>query len=57
MIYRPICWFKTFWRTAGYFIRTGQAWACVDGHDWVEQEDRTLKCETCGKHDPTKTTY
>lgn len=42
IIFRPICWFQEWYRTIRYGV-----W--ISGHDFVEQEDKSLKCEICGK--------
>lgn len=44
---RLICWLKTIW----YTISSPQFWLGgypIMGHDYVEQDNNTLLCVTCG---------
>lgn len=42
-----ICFFKTIYRTiTSYWLFEG---VYISGHDFIEQEDMSLKCEICGK--------
>ena len=51
---RLLCWLRTLYRTvfsmSPLVIQVGDhaeiLW--VDGHDWEEQADRTLRCRRCG---------
>jgi len=45
---RIICWLKTIWRTMGR-PTFWQDFIWIDGCDFVEQKDGSLKCEVCGK--------
>ena len=48
IVFRPVCWVKTVWRSLG---RSEFVWdgILVDGCDFVEQENGDLVCEICGK--------
>ena len=54
MFNRIDCWFKTIWRTAALFLKTGKAYV-VEGHVYVEtevHENVTVyisECKDCGK--------
>ena len=39
-----ICKLKTLW----YTIRYSRSMTIISGHEYVEQEDGTLKCSVCG---------
>lgn len=41
IIFRPICWFTEVY----YQLRYGQI---ISGHEYIEQDDRSLKCDICG---------
>lgn len=42
IIFRPICWITEFY----YAVRYNEL---VSGHSYIEQDDKSLKCEICGK--------
>jgi len=41
IIFRPICWIIEIYYTIRYN-------AAISGHSYIEQDDRSLKCEVCG---------
>lgn len=42
IIFRPICWLTEVYYQFRYL-------QIISGHDYVEQDDGTLRCEVCGK--------
>lgn len=44
-VLRPLCFFNGLYRTVKYSPDPLDIW--VSGHDYVEQENSTLKCERC----------
>jgi len=41
LIFKPICWITELY----YYIRYERI---ISGHSFIEQEDKSLKCEICG---------
>lgn len=44
-----ICLFRTFWYTMRYTPWPFGDWEYIDGCDFKEQDDGSLKCSMCGK--------
>ena len=43
-----ICWFKSLFYTLLAYLRTGEP-TPIAGHEYVEQDDGSLKCSVCGE--------
>lgn len=42
IIFRPICWITEVYYAIFYN-------SLISGHDYIEQDDGSLKCDICGK--------